>query len=149
MVNSIRFHSTEVHVRARKKTYWVSASDVGRASFCPYYLQLKNSGARVSEEAKAAREAGDKGHDDINWQARSDKRCYAASHLYGADDPRTEFLREFRDRRLLSSKSGRVIVWAYYRVSPSLVALSRNCNLLERAIAWVIDRLITVLEKSA
>ena len=75
-----------------KKSDWVSASDVGRAEFCPKYLELKYSGAAVSETEEKARARGDAAHEQFNNEIKStDSRCFIASHLYGINDPRVSF----------------------------------------------------------
>lgn len=129
--------------RYRKKM--VSASDVGRAAYCPHYLQLKHSGAEVSAAAKAARHKGDVKHDEFNRKA-VDQRCYVASYLYGPDDCRTHRLRKFRDDRLATSFAGRACVRFYYAVSPALVSLAKRSRFVRDIVNNLVNSVVARLE---
>lgn len=128
-----------------KKSDWVSASDIGRAAFCPKYLEHKYGGAEVDESAVMARARGEVEHDKFNEQIKSqtsDSRCFIASHVYGIQDPRTEQLRQFRDGVLMPNTLGRVFVRVYYALSPSFVALCRRNSTMDsvarRLVAWAL-----------
>lgn len=54
------------------------------------------------------------------------KGCYVATCLYGANDPRTNRLRFFRDDFLLNFPAGRTFTSYYEDYSPKLVDLSLN-----------------------
>ena len=129
------------------KPTWVSASDVGRAAFCPHSLELKNAGARVSEDAIKRRQRGDQLHDEHNQKVVEDSRCYIASYLYGVNDERTNRLRRFRDTVLIPHRSGRFLIDLYYLISPRLVSLAKKSKFVERAIAGVVNQIITRLIK--
>lgn len=129
-----------------KKSDWVSASDIGRAAFCPKYLEHKYSGAEVSDSAVKARARGDAEHEKFNEQIKSqtsDSRCFIASHVYGVQDPRTEQLRQFRDGYLMPHALGRVFVRVYYALSPGFVALCRRSSIMDsaakRIVAWALQ----------
>jgi len=108
---------------------WVSASDIGRAASCPRYLQLKMEGHPVSHKARYARRQGDRAHKAFNQSLSSnDRRCFIASYHYGADDPRTEALRLFRNIYLHRSVTGRLLVWVYYKTGPFWIHLCRWCT---------------------
>ena len=127
--------------KKRAKKIWVSASDVGRAAYCPHYLELKNKGVKASNQAKAARARGDASHDELNRMAQ-DKRCYIASHLYGIDDGRTEVLRSFRDKTLLRHRPGKVLVNIYYRLSPTLIRISSRVPAADRCLRYVVNSIV-------
>lgn len=129
--------------RTRKNL--VSASDVGRAAYCPHYLQLKHSGAKVSASAKAARQKGNAKHDEFN-QVATDKRCYVASYLYGPEDCRTERLRRFRDNYLIGSRTGRACIFCYYALSPALVSLAKRSNVVRDIVKGLVNRIVERLE---
>jgi|TARA_R110000782_G_scaffold263717_1_gene356506 hypothetical protein len=130
-----------------KKSDWVSASDVGRAKFCPKYLQLKYGGAVVSEAAEKARARGDAAHEQFNTEIKStDSRCFIASHLYGINDPRTEMLRQFRDRVLMPNILGRFWVSVYYQASPWAVKLCRANSTVDLVIGKLVGCIIKRLE---
>jgi hypothetical protein len=125
-------------VNKSEKRQWVSASDVGRASFCPHYLELNRKGAQPSREAVVARKRGEERHNELNRQAE-DRRCYVATYLYGADHPKTQLLRSYRDRELLSTSLGRMLVRLYYLVSPAMILASRVSPFLRRHIESLVD----------
>jgi len=129
-----------------KRNNWVSASDVGRASYCPHYLELKNKGAKPSAEAIVARVKGEESHEQLNKDA-NDRRCYIASHLYGIDDPRTNLLRDFRDSCLLEYFLGRAFISIYYLISPTLVSVSRRITLLDIVLRGIVDFLVRKIQR--
>jgi len=114
-------------MRNKTNKNWVSASDAGRATFCPHYLELKNKGASPSK-AVILRAKGEEKHDELNRQAE-DRRCYIATHLYGPENSRTNLLRSFRDRQLAHYKLGRIFIQIYYLVSPPLVLVAKRYHL--------------------
>jgi len=133
--------------KKREKKIWVSASDVGRAAFCPHYLELKNRGVKASRQAEASRARGNASHDELNRIAQ-DKRCYIASYLYGIDDERTNALRSFRDKTLLRHRPGNVLVNIYYRLSPTLVTISSRSSTAERCLRYMVNGIVKRLLES-
>lgn len=123
------------------KNKWVSASDVGRASYCPHYLELKNRGTKPSEKSVAARAKGEINHEALNRQAE-DRRCFIATHLYGIDDQKTDLLRSYRDQKLALHFPGKLFIQIYYALSPSLISLSRQTPALDRLLRYVVDRIV-------
>lgn len=129
--------------RRNKNSDWISASDVGRAAYCPRSVALKYAGAKPSARAMDARKRGDLKHEEFNRQATKDRRCYVASYLYGVDDPRTEILRQFRDRHIKRVPGGHYLIQCYYRVSPMVIGLSERIPIAGRIIRKVVDRLVS------
>jgi hypothetical protein len=127
--------------KKRGKKIWVSASDVGRAAYCPHYLELKNRGVKASRQAEASRARGNARHDELNRIAQ-DKRCYIASYLYGISDERTDDLRSFRDNTLLRHRPGNVLVNIYYCLSPTLVTISSRCPAAERCLRYIVNGIV-------
>ena len=121
-----------------RKSKWVSASDVGRASYCPHYLELKEKRTKPSQESIEARAKGEVSHEELNLQAE-DRRCFVATHLYGSDHPNTCLLREYRDQRLASHTTGRVFITVYYAISPYLVIAARKLPLISRFMRYFVD----------
>ena len=121
-----------------RKSKWVSASDVGRASYCPHYLELKEKRTKPSQESIEARAKGEVSHEELNLQAE-DRRCFVATHLYGSDHPNTCLLREYRDQRLASHTTGRVFITGYYAISPYLVIAARKLPLISRFMRYFVD----------
>lgn len=84
---------------------------------------------------------GDHAHARLNTQLkRADKRCFIATACYGVDDPRTEALRQWRDRVLMPSHVGRGLVQLYYRLSPLLVRLCERYPALLTPVRGIVDR---------
>ncbi|HBF07182.1 MAG TPA: hypothetical protein DHW71_04080 [Gammaproteobacteria bacterium] len=133
-----------------KKTPPVAASDVGRAAFCPHFLELKQQGHTPSKQAQYLMKQGSQAHADFNQsitRAKSkDKRCYIASYLYGIDDPRTESLRQFRDKKLLPHKAGRFFVSAYYRTSPFIITLAQKSSMINKLLNTAINGFMTKIK---
>ncbi len=121
-----------------RKSKWVSASDVGRASYCPHYLELKEKRTKPSQESIEARAKGEVSHEELNLQAE-DRRCFVATHLYGSDHPNTCLLREYRDQRLASHTTGRGFITVYYAISPYLVIAARKLPLISRFMRYFVD----------
>lgn len=136
------------------KKDWVAASAAGRAAFCSKYLEHKAKGATVSASAQKARARGDEEHDKFNAEIKTqsaDRRCFIASHLYGANDPRTEALRQFRDTRLMPHWFGRVFVRIYYALSPVVVQACERSSKLDsvawKVVTWLLNQLQSKKER--
>ncbi len=135
------------HEKPKKKTDWISASDVGRSEFCPKSVALKYAGAKPSQRAVVAQNRGNLKHEQFNRQISKDKRCYVASYLYGMDDQRTEILRQFRDARLQSSPGGRILIAIYYRLSPLVIEISKRSSWIDQVLRRIVDRLVQWAER--
>lgn len=109
----------------------VRATDLADMGFCEQKCLLKAIHGEVDTRASAdAKAKGRQEHERFHVQvsehhnrsrgAATDKRCFIATAVYGGDDPRTEQLRRFRDHALVPYWAGRILVRAYYRVSPSI-----------------------------
>lgn len=129
-----------------RKSKWVSASDVGRASYCPHYLDLKEKGIKPSQQSLAARAKGEVSHEALNRQAE-DSRCFVATHLYGIDHPNTCLLRKYRDQKLASHTTGRVLISVYYAISPYLVIAARKLPLISRFMRYFVDCKISRIQE--
>lgn len=80
--------------------------------------------------------------DNIN---NIDKRCYIATAIYGQDSPKTNLLREWRDKKLKVNWYGKIIVKIYYFISPYLVNYSPQFIL--NIFKFCIDKLIDKINK--
>lgn len=69
----------------------------------------------------------------------SDKRCFVATCVYGAEDARTEQLREYRDRVLAHVHGGRALISIYYALSPWIVRLLERCPGLKRPVRHLVN----------
>lgn len=117
----------------------ISASDVGKAAYCPHSLSLQKKHAYSSNDRQRA---GTKAHAQMNDHLLNtqDSRCYIATHALGANDPDTQALRDWRDRFLMPHWGGRSFVNLYYWLSPYLIQhLSAN-SLATRALAFLLRK---------
>lgn len=130
------------HNKPKRKSEWISASDVGRSEFCPNSVALKYAGAKPSQRAVAAQDRGNLKHEQFNRRISTDKRCFVASYLYGVEDPRTETLRQFRDNTLQCSPGGRILIAIYYRLSPMVIKISKRASWIDRLLRRIVDRLV-------
>lgn len=80
-----------------------------------------------------------------SWRPRpaADRRCFIASQVYGAHASETDALRAWRDRVLIPSLAGRVLVRIYYATSPALVALVRKSPWLAWIARKALDRFVS------
>jgi hypothetical protein len=68
-----------------------------------------------------------------------DRRCFVATALWGAADPRTEALRAWRDRWLLKRRWGAAAVELYCRMSPSLAGVVTSAPKLQAVLDVVLS----------
>lgn len=114
---------------------YVAATTLAQLGSCETRQVLdRRHGERVTPEIEQLREAGNRQHEQFHQRAsfahnrrddvvvvrRTDSRCFIASAVYGIDDPRTDEIRRFRDTVLCRTSSGRILVRAYYTVSPPI-----------------------------
>ena len=72
--------------------------------------------------------------------------CYIATAVYGSYDcPQVWTLRRYRDNVLSKSKHGRLFIRFYYAVSPSLVQLFGNQNLVKKTWKLTLDKIVSNL----
>lgn len=72
-------------------------------------------------------------------RSSTDRRCFVASAVYGADDPRTDQLRQFRDTYLMGSATGRGVVQLYYTLSPGLARAIATVPGLRPVVVRALD----------
>ena len=71
--------------------------------------------------------------------------CFIATAVYGGDAPETHALRAWRDHRLMRNRGGRIMVAAYYRLSPSMARLLARHGWLRRIVKPLLDKLVGVV----
>lgn len=72
----------------------------------------------------------------------SNDSCFIASHLYGKDDPRTNYFRSVRDRNLITNTAGRMLITSYYLLAPHIVQLCRKSKNLDDLIRRLVNLLL-------
>ena len=75
----------------------------------------------------------------------SNSNCFIATAVYGSDAPETNALRQWRDRSLLPHFLGRVLVSAYYAVSPRLVPVLTRNKWMRDSVKLALDRVVRAL----
>jgi len=100
---------------------WVTASEVGQATFCPISVERSLAGARRNSTSKERLAAGAYRHDSVNREAERKTPCYVSTHVFGDKHDITEDLRVWREVYLMSSVSGRFVTIIYYKASPILI----------------------------
>jgi hypothetical protein len=80
-------------------------------------------------------------------KSASSSNCFIATAVYGHDATETNALRQWRDRVLLPKAIGRLLVGAYYKISPHLVPLIQRTPKLKQRLKAILDWLIPKIIK--
>jgi hypothetical protein len=73
------------------------------------------------------------------------KPC-VASYLLGADDPRLDTLRQYRDEKLATSKAGRDLIKMYYDKSDDIIAVCEKNPAAKRSLKLMLESIIPVIK---
>jgi hypothetical protein len=65
-----------------------------------------------------------------------------ASYLLGADDPRLDTLRRYRDEKLALSRTGRDIIMLYYYTSDAIIAVCEKNPAVKRSLKLMLESVI-------
>lgn len=128
-----------------KRDRHVTATELAECCVCEQRVVFDHlRGRRRTAACRRHMRAGSAAHEELHREALGelgatggDARCFVATALWGAADPRTQALREWRDRWLLERRWGRGASCLYYRLSPLLVAVIRRVPVL-RVLADVV-----------
>jgi hypothetical protein len=80
-------------------------------------------------------------------KSASSSNCFIATAVYGHDATETNMLRHWRDRVLLPSAIGRLLVGGYYQISPHLIPLIQKKPKLKQQLKVILDWLISRINK--
>lgn len=101
----------------------VSASKIGKMAWCPHGSSLQEQGVIASALSQAKADYGTASHESVTAavfeQQTQDQRCFVASYALGSNHPATQRLRDWRDSYLSHHYLGRILIKAYYALSPS------------------------------
>lgn len=79
----------------------------------------------------------------------SNKNCYIATLVYAdIDHPKVEFLRQYRDTKLLTTFGGKLFVKLYYFTSPTLVKTLKPFKKIQLFIKIILDEMIKKISKT-
>ena len=120
-----------MRTRRRKVVRGIAASDLAKMAACEQKLVFeKRYGERLTPTQRERIRQGNDGHARYLREAfvlnprviSSDRKpwCFIASELWGERAPETQLLRSFRDAVLRRHPFGRVLIRAYYRLSPAI-----------------------------
>lgn len=107
----------------------VSATQLAEMGYCEMRLLLAHRlGERTTPAQRRARARGDAAHARYFAEgiAAQDRRCFIASHVFGADSAEARTLRCYRDLVLLRHGWGRALTATYYTCAPCV------CRALDR-----------------
>jgi hypothetical protein len=105
------------------------------------YLTNKTTLGNIKNQINAANRP-------VSSSSSSSGGCYIATMAYGSyEHPKVIVLRNYRDNVLLKKSTGRLIVTAYYAISPKLVALLKNNTLINNWLRVFLDAIIVKIKK--
>jgi hypothetical protein len=73
---------------------------------------------------------------------KTNNNCFIATAVYGPYAPETNTLRAWRDKALMPSKLGRILVSCYYVLSPYFVTFLKRNKRVAAIVRAVLDRLL-------
>ena len=123
-------------------------TEIVSAVYCEQKMILdRTHGAIELDAVRVKREAGIAQHKNFEDAGRRgrDSRCFIATAVYGPDATETNFLRAWRDRALMPTRTGRLLVRAYYRFSPLLLPVLPRHAWLKRLTKAFLDRVAAFL----
>ena len=81
-------------------------------------------------------------------QTSSGGGCYVATAIYGSYDcPQVWTLRRFRDNTLDSTWYGKLFIWLYYSISPTIVKYFGNTKLFKAILKNKLDKFVRKLNE--
>lgn len=140
----------------------VTATELSKMTFCEqqaYYAKerpnfkpefhrradrIKYKKMEVQNQKRIAQ--GNRIHENHEkYNASTDKRCFVATCIYGQEAWQTESLRQYRDKKLMKSWLGKLVVQLYYAVSPVAVKVIEYAPFLRKTVTYVLNKIVGVL----
>ncbi|HAT2250157.1 MULTISPECIES: CFI-box-CTERM domain-containing protein [Aeromonas] len=120
----------------------VSASKIGKMAWCPHGSSLQEQGVIASAQSQAKADYGTASHESVTAavfeQQTQDQRCFVASYALGSNHPATQRLRDWRDSYLSHHYLGRILIKAYYALSPFAIKLLSPLPGAQTAVASLV-----------
>lgn len=83
-----------------------------------------------------------------NNQAKKKKGCYIATCVYGSYDcPPVWTLRRYRDTVMANSVIGRIFIFLYYLLSPTVVKLFGKKQWFVKPVEFILNKIVLKLER--
>jgi len=136
--------------RVRPARGSISATSLAKLGLCEHQLGLdmKTGELKATKKQTVFLKNGTAVHERSLHAAMAprsratDQRCFIATAVYGTDAEQTWALRAWRDRVLMASIPGRVLVRMYYRCSPLAVAVLARHPAWLSAVRRLLDGLV-------
>jgi hypothetical protein len=128
---------------------FLSASEIGKAAWCPHGASLQARGCKPDARHKERTERGKDAHARLTQAvvAGEDRRCFVASYALGPDHGATQQLRVWRDETLKPRVMGRLFISVYYGVSPWLIRVLGRVPGFKLISRWVVLKLASCVTK--
>lgn len=83
-----------------------------------------------------------------NNQAKKKKGCYIATCVYGSYDcPPVWMLRRYRDSVMANSVIGRIFIFLYYLLSPTIIKLFGKKQWFVKPVEFILNKIVLKLER--
>lgn len=130
-----------------KRSRHLTATDIAECCVCEQRVVLDYLRGKCRTAASRSRmRAGTAAHAELHREAlrqlashAGDARCFVATALWGAADPRTQALRNWRDGWLLKRRWGPAATRLYYRLSPRIVSIMVHAPRLRAVVEGALS----------
>jgi hypothetical protein len=110
----------------KKNAQQAGYAEGDRVEFGPVEIEGKTTLGIVKAEIVKTEEAK---------PGKSKEGCFVATAVYGSPEaPEVRLLRRFRDRVLMQSQFGRILVENYYCISPQIVRIMNGSKILQNMV---------------
>lgn len=129
-----------------------SISEIVATTYCEQQIVFdRQYGPARSKDVQRKATSGRKEHKHFENEGKAkqafDRRCFIASAIYGANASETVHLRQWRDTVLMPTPLGRLLVQAYYTISPPLVPLLLQHNRLRAIVQAALNVFLSAVKR--
>jgi hypothetical protein len=131
----------------------VAISSLADVAVCERRIYLRSKlGKKISQDRALRMIRGTAVHKRAEKQSHPsertrDRRCFVATAIYGGDGQETNLLRRFRDQSLMPNAAGRLLVAAYYKLSPKVVQLGSRFPFILVICRAGLDKFVAYLTR--
>lgn len=128
----------------------IAATELAKMGVCEYQVHHKEKRSKIvrhKHTSKAIKRGNElhKQHESNSQRYQGDQRCYIATCVYGGQAEETQFLRLWRDERLMASRFGRAFITIYYVLSPHYVRLAMRVPAIDAITRSAINHFVNYL----